>query len=426
MVTGVNEQSHLNSLINAAGLAVVVLDLDLRIVDWNEAAERLYGWSLIEVRGEHISIVWPGEELTHDVGDASYLTVIAGEAAEYRTWRLRKDGSRFFAEVHTSPLTDSSGEQTGTVGLVRNAGQELHLAERAVEAERRFSSAFDGAALPMLICELDGTIVERNEAYGVLTRRAALVDDIRLLDLIEPAYRPQVGAALATLASDPGRFEGIEVPMIGSIDHILNISVSPVDNGLDQPPLALVQLIDVSDQLRVQAELAEIATLDPLTGTFNRSCLDPLLRSLTIDTIVGLLFLDLDSFKAVNDTHGHAAGDAILESVGARLNAVVRDSDYVIRYGGDEFIVVCPGLGDSGAAGRLGDRLRASIAEPIDCDGKRVSVTASVGMQMTTVRSGSKPTDFLRQADIALYAAKDLGRNATVIADQSIGEIPAT
>ncbi|MEO0492145.1 MAG: diguanylate cyclase [Actinomycetota bacterium] len=390
-------------------LAVIAIDARRRITTWGGGAEALYGWSEPEVLGLAIETLWPVERT--DDYERVFQTTAAGASITFRAERRRKDGSQFLAELTVSP-----GNHGGSVSVSRDVTEQAAIEARAAAAERRFEAAFATAALPLVICELDGTIVEHNDAYGVLTTRSENPTTERLLDLIEPDHRPPIAAALTALAKNPGRFEGIEVPLAGSDNHIVNLSIAPVDDGPDRPPLALVQLIDVSDQLRIQAELAEIATVDPLTQVFNRSCFEPLLASLDAGQPVGLLFVDLDGFKAVNDDRGHAAGDIVLQVVAQRLESVVRDSDYVIRFGGDEFVIVCPGLVERDAAARLGDRLRSVVNQPIDVDGLELAITVSIGAALVHASPELDTDAAIGLADAAMYEAKAAGRDTTVTA----------
>ncbi|MFK4808042.1 diguanylate cyclase domain-containing protein [Microbacterium sp. ZW CA_36] len=156
---------------------------------------------------------------------------------------------------------------------------------------------------------------------------------------------------------------------------------------------------------RTQAELAELALRDPLTGLHNRRFLDDRLEELlqNSDKPLAVVFLDLDDFKAVNDTYGHEMGDAVLAAIGRRLSGVARGSDAVVRLGGDEFVMVCVGAGAAEAAAIAG-RAVAAIREPIVVRGTEISVNASAGM-VATERGGS-PGELLDAADAAMYRAK--------------------
>ena len=121
------------------------------------------------------------------------------------------------------------------------------------------------------------------------------------------------------------------------------------------------------------------------------------------------LFLDLDGFKPVNDTYGHAAGDDVLKQVAERLRASVRPGDYVSRFGGDEFLVLCPGVRDTGDAEALADRIRQRLIKPLEVAGRPVSIGVSIGLAVTASRT-DHPEQLIQHADLALYRAKNNGR----------------
>ncbi|MFE5408949.1 diguanylate cyclase domain-containing protein [Microbacterium sp. NPDC056569] len=156
---------------------------------------------------------------------------------------------------------------------------------------------------------------------------------------------------------------------------------------------------------RTQAELAELALRDALTGLHNRRFLDDRLDELLrgSEAALAVVFLDLDDFKAINDTHGHEMGDAVLAAIGRRLSGVARSSDIVVRLGGDEFVIVCVGAGPAEAAAIAG-RALAAITEPITVRGVEVSAGASAGV--VAAERGISPGGLLDAADAAMYRAK--------------------
>lgn len=160
---------------------------------------------------------------------------------------------------------------------------------------------------------------------------------------------------------------------------------------------------------RTQAELAELALRDALTGLHNRRFLDDRLDDLLrgSETPVAVIFLDLDDFKLVNDTHGHEMGDAVLATVGRRLRGIARSSDVVVRLGGDEFVIVCVDAGPAEAAAIAG-RALAAITEPIIVRDLEVAVHASAGI--VAAERGISPRELLDAADAAMYRAKRDGK----------------
>lgn len=156
-----------------------------------------------------------------------------------------------------------------------------------------------------------------------------------------------------------------------------------------------------------EVELAHRATHDSLTGLLNRAGILPRLDRLPAHPASALLVVDLDGFKSVNDTHGHAAGDEVLVAVAERLARAVRDGDDVARLGGDEFVVVLPSVGDPegrDVVERVVRRLEAELSAPVPIDGCPVGVGASVGVAWTSETTGSRR--LLAAADQAMYRTK--------------------
>lgn len=174
-------------------------------------------------------------------------------------------------------------------------------------------------------------------------------------------------------------------------------------------------LEDVDDRKRAQAAVAYLAHHDPLTGLPNRSLLQTHINSVGSARAYGaLLYLDLDRFKQVNDTLGHAAGDALLCSVAERLRGLLRDTDLVVRLGGDEFCIVQKASSPHAAAS-LAQRVIDVLSADYFLEGQRVNIGASVGITMHLGQTQTlDPDRLLREADIALYEAKKQGRGRYV------------
>jgi diguanylate cyclase (GGDEF)-like protein len=165
---------------------------------------------------------------------------------------------------------------------------------------------------------------------------------------------------------------------------------------------------------RLAAE--EEAMTDPLTGLRNRRAADLFLERLcNAGAPFGLLHLDLDYFKAVNDTLGHAAGDLVLAEVGHILRDQIRAEDCAARIGGDEFVVIVSGRTDPGVLLAIADRIIARVSEPVDFEGAECRVSASVGIVRAADMVSPDPARILAAADRALYAAKHAGRSRAVL-----------
>ncbi|SFZ85406.1 diguanylate cyclase (GGDEF) domain-containing protein [Devosia enhydra] len=171
-------------------------------------------------------------------------------------------------------------------------------------------------------------------------------------------------------------------------------------------------------------ELRRQASIDTLTGTLNRATILRVAELEIADaekhqTNLAVLMVDLDHFKTINDTYGHGTGDAVLASVGRLLESTIRKSDYVGRYGGEEFCMILPGV-SAELAFSIASRVRATIEDmTIEAEGHRLTITASIGIAMLHERNGPTVT-LLSAADRALYAAKRKGRNCVVFAYQMV------
>ncbi len=180
------------------------------------------------------------------------------------------------------------------------------------------------------------------------------------------------------------------------------------------------RIIELQAQLMsAQARLREQAMRDPLTGIWNRACiLDTLERELDrarrSSSPLGLLLLDLDHFKQLNDTRGHQFGDLALRAFAQRIQCAVRSYDTFGRYGGEEFLILAPGCGEQDLV-RQAERLRAAVAaSPFDIDGCAIPLTVSIGASSVEPGMRASSIDLIRAADDALYEAKRTGRNRVV------------
>ena len=181
------------------------------------------------------------------------------------------------------------------------------------------------------------------------------------------------------------------------------------------------RILELQHQLLAAREaLREQATHDGLTGLLNRSAIlatldKELARRARDGGPLSLLMVDLDRFKLINDTYGHAAGDAVLVEGAHRLRDSVRAYDSVGRYGGEEFVIVLPGCDDKSALAH-GERVRqAFTASPFDAGARSLDVTCSIGVSSRAHSSERDAHALLREADLALYAAKNEGRNRVVV-----------
>jgi diguanylate cyclase (GGDEF)-like protein/PAS domain S-box-containing protein len=172
---------------------------------------------------------------------------------------------------------------------------------------------------------------------------------------------------------------------------------------------------DITERKQMEEKVKNLAYFDSLTGLPNRRLMHDRLALAIANAHrhqyqLGLMFLDLDLFKRINDTLGHAAGDAVLVETGRRLQAAVREGDTVARLGGDEFVLLLPEITDAADTAKLAERVICGVRKPVMFEGRKLLVTTSVGIAIYP-DDATDAEELLKNADIAMYRAKDLGRN---------------
>ncbi|MEW6719058.1 MAG: EAL domain-containing protein [Thermodesulfobacteriota bacterium] len=268
--------------------------------------------------------------------------------------------------------------------------------------------------------DADGGVLDLVECEG--EDRSPSDDDLagRRLEDVLPAEAAAKTLETAGAARETGRVQRFEYALDdGTETRNFEARVVALPDGE-----ALFIARDNTDSKRAEERLTRLAYHDALTGLPNRVTFrEQLEREIAgakrRKEIVGVILLDLDHFKEVNDTLGHAAGDRLLVSVADRLRGGVRETDTVARISGDEFCVILPGINEPRGAVEVCRRLKAAFAAPFVLDGQVTNVTASLGIAMFP-EDGETPDDLVRNADIAMFRAKAEGRDTFQVYSEEI------
>jgi len=312
------------------------------------------------------------------------------------------------------------------VGRLRDLGvrlrrqmDALRRAEQALGAtEAYFKDAFAHAPIGMALASPEGRWLEVNRAlcdllgYPAHELRALTLDDLTYLE--DRAGGHLSRAPLGTGDRDARVRETRLLHKQGRVIWV-QLHVSPVGGPDGQPRQTLVQALDITARKDAQDQLDHAAHHDALTGLPNRRLFDARLaqaveRARGQAALLAVLFLDLDGFKGVNDTWGHAMGDRVLQAVAQRLRAQVREGDTVARLGGDEFLILLPHLTAEREARGVAEALRVAVGEIVVIEGQTIQLGASIGVSLCPTTT-SDPTALVRRADEALYRVKGRGKN---------------
>lgn len=260
--------------------------------------------------------------------------------------------------------------------------------------------------------------------------RITLVNDSAVI-LLESPKNYLIGLKITELFPEEQFFQGDllnKIRLRGAVENVdvlyrkkngsvipLLLSASVVYDRFKLPAGVVLVLRDISERKKAEVNLRFMATHDLLTGLPNRTVLNDRLRQAIARAkrykhFVGVMVIDLDKFKEVNDTFGHSGGDALLKSVSLRLKTSVRESDTVVRLGGDEFVVVLTDLPGVDSLKIVADRIMDSFNKPFIIQGRELFITPSIGISMYP-KDGDNIDELLRKADMSLYKVKESGRN---------------
>ncbi len=280
-------------------------------------------------------------------------------------------------------------------------------------------------ALPVGVVQIDTErrIIYSNDRAGELfgLRVGSGLDDALATVVEADRERAEAGMVAALDGGDDVDVE-VRVQSAGlALPRYLHCSLRPLRDREEVVVGAVVCLTDVTDSTRMRKELEVRATTDVLTGCFNRGAVMAEVEAALQGNRqgVGVVFIDLDDFKQVNDDHGHAAGDRLLQAVAGALREAVRADDVVGRLGGDEFLVVCPMVIDQARAVEIASRLETALRMAVDLGDSVVEVGASIGVAWAPVRSVSAER-LVADADAAMYLSKRQGQGRPVVSSAAV------
>ena len=353
-------------------------------------------------------------QLRSELGRLEKIVAALVGRAEADSNRLPSD----FGVFHTTVLLED---------LVRARTSQLNLAMQLLEASNRalhdsrakFQAIFDLMPDPVTLSTLDGVLLEVSRSFAEffgytpaeMTGHQTGPEDLSLW--ADPHERRRY---LVAVKAGRGAVKGFECTVRLKDGQLANIAISSRIVAVDGAQLLLSEFHDVTEATRQGRQLRELAEHDALTGLPNRLLvLDRLQQAMAMVRRTGSMlvvaYLDLDGFKAINDRHGHQAGDRVLVEVAHRLKSVVRASDTACRIGGDEFVVLLQGNVGGEPFTEVLERILNVLRYPYQLDaGQAGTVGASIGFTVFPEDDGS-PMALLEHADRAMYVAKHEGKN---------------
>ena len=316
-------------------------------------------------------------------------------------------------ETVTGDLADALGALATQVSLaVEGASLAADLHRR--QSEARFRSLVAHSSDLITVLDADGIVTYQSPSVErVLGYRADEIEGQRFDRLLTESDRPLLAQLIAVDGSGVSEGHTIECSVNHRDGTLLRFEVQHTDLLHDEHVRGIVlNSRDISERKAFEEQLAHQAFHDPVTKLANRALFSDrvehaLMRAGRGVPEIAVMFIDLDDFKTVNDSLGHAAGDEVLQEVGRRLKIAVRPTDTVARFGGDEFAVLLDGVNGSADAADAAARILRALDLPVDIDGKSVFPRASVGICLVGEDLETpEAEELLRNADVAMYMAK--------------------
>jgi diguanylate cyclase (GGDEF)-like protein/PAS domain S-box-containing protein len=413
-------------------------DEGAKVLDCDEAFTEMFGYSAEELLGNSVlDQIHPDDQGRAVEGWLAVLSTRHDQQTRLR--RKRKDGSWMWVDTTLRNFLNHPGRNYVLVELI-DISAEMQAQEVLQEREellRRLTNA-----MPVGLLHLDnerGVVYHNARLLEILYGSDSPLSDLPPLQAI-PTDQPEASVTsaatlLKTLTSkaieefEAAMSEVLEEGVDRDVEVDIELPSGPWRRALlnlrallrpgGEPNGAIVCVLDITDSARARLELERRASFDPLTQSHNRSSiLSALEGELALEGagMTGVVYVDLDDFKPVNDSLGHAAGDELLTLVAERLRGASREGDLVGRLGGDEFLLVMQGIPTQATAMQVAKRIRSGLCGSFElADGSRIDLRASIGVAYA--RNGTISADALvRAADAAMYRSKEQGRSEPVLA----------
>jgi diguanylate cyclase (GGDEF)-like protein/PAS domain S-box-containing protein len=403
------EVAQLRLLANNVPVAIAYYDRDGFTCRFaNAGYARMFGHDEQSIVGLGLAQVI-GEAAARQIQPQIDRMLYEGRNAAYERQLDDGAGGTRHIEVNLLPHVDAHGERVGAFVLIADITRHRHAELALRESEERLAK-FLHANAEGIVFHKDGLITDANPPLLALIGHT--LDAVRgrpALDFVAPDQRERVAAVMAagaelTYETAVLHADGRRLP----VEFIVRTMVYQGER------LRMTIVRDLRDRIEARSRIDFLAHHDPLTGLPNRTAFIERVEALLPPAraqrrTLALLFIDLDHFKRVNDSLGHLAGDALLQTVAQRITGSLHAGDLVSRFGGDEFLVLLQGDTPPQAVEDVAAKLLATIGAPLQLEGASISVTPSIGVALFP-RDGATPDELIKHADTAMYEAKARGR----------------
>ncbi|MFC4255823.1 EAL domain-containing protein [Altererythrobacter xixiisoli] len=395
--------------------AIYMLDTSGKVTHWNSGAEQMLGYNAEDVLGRHVGTFFsPDHVAPDDVKQALAAATLGGHFAG-ESWQQRRNGSHFWAHSTLEKISDETGEHIGFAQITRDMTRIKEDQDKIEQARLHLDTALENMHQGLCLFGPDGRLILHNQRFLSMWQLSAeaiqpgmLLDDVARASMIARSGTDDVADRiikmrddLATALAQPD--SPATVSEFGD-DFVVSIATTRLGDG------GWVSTFeDITHQRKSEARIAHMAMHDGLTGLANRSSFNASVDS-SIEQAArnnarfGLAVIDMDGFKDINDTYGHAAGDDALKLIASRFKQVLKETETIARLGGDEFAAIMP-FDDDRDLAEFVDRLNACFDLPWQPSENDFLLKASIGVAIYP-DDGRTREQLCNNADLAMYRAK--------------------
>ncbi|MBS3909784.1 MAG: PAS domain S-box protein [Actinobacteria bacterium] len=393
--------------------AIFTVDTNGNITSFNKQAEEITGYRAEEVMGKNCTVFAMSPCSTKcGLFQCELVEPIIGKICTIR----RKDGALLTAAKNLDLLRDEKGNIVGGVESFEDITRRKRAEEALKASEERYRTLAEAAHDMIFIINRDGYIEYVN--YFVSEHIGLNQDEavgLSVEDFFPPETARQLGESLGDVMKHGKPFYGESALPLARGELWIGTRLTPIRNEAGEISAVLGISRDITERKRSEKIIEHMAYYDSLTDLPNRMFFTEQLNSAIMlaqrnQEMMAVIFLDLDNFKTVNDTLGHCVGDQLLQDVSGRLKECLRESDFIARFGGDEFVLLLTQIDCAKDASQVAQKIFEAMRPPFDLDGHEFHITTSIGISLYP-NHGQDARFLLKNADAALYYAKEQGRN---------------
>lgn len=417
-------KSHeqLSLVIENAPVMISLFDEEARCRYANQSYARWLGLDLRQMLGRKLSDILANQATSESDCESVHTRVLAGEKIEHKREHRHPDGRISKVAVSLVPQFSDLGQVTGFCTFINDVTELDQTTLEIGRARERLSLALEGSNLCLWDWNLqDGTVYLDGTWARMLgdAPRESVLSAAELFAMVHPDDQELLYSRWQMVLKGQAEFYAAEHRVKTRSGEWLWIASLGKVVERDARNVALRMTgtnADISERKRAEARIEVLATTDPLTLLPNRSVLLDRILNVMVNldrkggAMFALLLVDLDRFKSINDLIGHNLGDQLLQQVAVRVGSVIRKSDTLARLGGDEFAILLSNLHHAAEAGEVTQKITAAFGAPFLVEGHSLNVSCSIGISVFP-GDASDVAALLRNADLAMYSAKESGRN---------------